>query len=251
MLSRNVLVLVLLMLLCIGVRSDVVLGRDGRRMAHLPRRTLWVWERPEDMRSVDTASTALAYLDQTISIGKTVEVRPRVQPLMYPTGATLIAVVRVEAAPDAKVDTAAQQDVVTDLLRSARKHGISALQVDFDATRSQRAFYRQVLMQLRKQMPASLPLSITALASWCSYDDWISALPIDEAVPMFFRMEPDRRRAWAGLPAFRIHEPLCMQSVGVSTHEPWPPETADKRIYIFADRGWQSDLTLPAQKEPQ
>lgn len=56
------IVLALLMLLCAGVRSDVVLGRDSRRMAYLPRRTLWVWERPEDLRSAST--TAIAYLDR-------------------------------------------------------------------------------------------------------------------------------------------------------------------------------------------
>ncbi len=98
-------------------------------------------------------------------------------------------------------------------------------------------------------MPASLPLSITALASWCSYDDWIATLPVDEAVPMLFRMEPDRRRARPDRPELRIREPLCTGSVGISTHEPWPEEMADKRIYIFADRGWRNDLSLLSDRK--
>jgi hypothetical protein len=251
MFSRNAIVLALLMLLCIGLRPDAVPGRDGRRMAPLPRRTLWVWERPEDLRGVDASTTAIAYLDQTILLGATVESRPRVQPVIYATGATLIPVVRVETLAGAKLDDDAERRVIALLLRSTRRPGIAALQIDFDATRSQRGFYRDVLRGLRRQMPASLPLSMTALASWCSYDDWIGTLPVDEAVPMFFRMEPDRRRAWAELPAFRVHEPLCMQSVGVSTREPWPQAVEGKRVYIFADGGWQNDFALVAQKESQ
>jgi len=67
-----------------------------------------------------------------------------------------------------------------------------------------------------------LALSITALASWCSNDDWIARLPVDEAVPMLFPHGADRRHAPPDLPQFQIREPLCMASVGLSTHEPWP-----------------------------
>src|ERR1700748_1041383 len=195
--TRNAIVLALLMLLCAGVRSDVVLGRDGRRMAYLPRRTLWVWERPEDLQRMDASTTAIAYLDQTIRVGTAVQTQPRMQPLAYPTRSVLIAVVRIEATAGAKLDGDVEKQVVALLLRSAHRADIAALQIDFDATRSQRRFYGYVLRNVRQQMPASLPLSMTALASWCSYDDWIGTLPVDEAVPMFFRMEPDRRRALA------------------------------------------------------
>ena len=46
--------------------------------------------------------------------------------------------------------------------------------------------------------------------------------PSDEAVPMMFRMEPDRRRAPPSVEDFQIREPLCRTSTGVSTDEPWP-----------------------------
>jgi hypothetical protein len=249
---QNAAVLLLLMLFCLHVRSDVA-AVNGARMQQLPRRTLWVWERPEDLRGLDKSTTAIAYLDQTVFVGIRVDSRPRSQPMTYPTGTVLIPVVRIEATPNAKLDADAERRVSAFLLRSAQRPGIAALQIDFDATRSQRTFYRNVLWQLRQQMPATLPLSMTALASWCSYDDWIGTLPVDEAVPMFFRMEPDRRRAWAGLPAFRVREPLCMRSVGVSTYEPgrepWPQGTEGKRVYIFADRGWKDDFALLAQRK--
>jgi hypothetical protein len=98
-------------------------------------------------------------------------------------------------------------------------------------------------------MPEAIPLSMTALASWCSYDDWIGRLPVDEAVPMLFRMEPDRRHAPQDLPQFKIREPLCMGSVGVSTREAWPEDMAGKRVYVFADRGWREDLSTLAERK--
>jgi hypothetical protein len=202
------------------------------RMQHLPRRTLWVWERPEDLHMIDPATTAIAYLDQTLLIGPEVLSQPRRQSLIYPSAATRIAVVRIEALPNARLDNAAAQQTVSLLLKTA-----------------QRGFYADVLTNLRSQMPADLPLSITALASWCSHDDWIAGLPVDEAVPMLFRMEPNRRRANADKPEFRIREPLCMGSIGISTHEVWPEEMAGKRIYVFADRGWREDLSLLSDRK--
>ena len=89
-------------------------------------------------------------------------------------------------------------------------------------------------------MPADLPLSITALASWCSWDSWIRGLPVDEAVPMMFRMEPDHRRAPAATEDFQIREPLCRTSTGISTDERWPSNLAGKRIYVFPDHGWRN-----------
>jgi hypothetical protein len=266
-------------LLCLTLRSDAalsLLNLPSARMKVLPRRTLWVWERPEDLRSLDPHTTAVAWLDQTIVIGSgpqgpTVASKPRRQPIAFPANSAQIPlvriavvripVVRIEVVRGTSLDAmpatenarqsyeATVGNVVALLLVSAQRPGIAAFQVDFDATRSQRDFYRRVLRELRAQMPVNLPLSMTALASWCSYDDWIANLPVDEAVPMLFRMEPDRRRAPADLDAFQIREPLCRGSLGISTRERWPDNLAGKRIYVFPDRGWRSDLTLLADRK--
>ena len=243
--------------LCLLVHSDArpIPPRTlSARMKLLPRTTLWAWERPEDLRTINPATTAIAFLDQTILIGPAGATpnllsQPRRQPLAYPSAAARIAVVRIQVAPGLIPTPAQQQQTVSLLLQSAQLPGIAALQVDFDATRSQRLFYAALLADLRRQMPPGLPLSITALASWCSYDDWIAALPVDEAVPMLFRMEPDRRRVPADSPWFQIREPLCQGSLGLSTHEPWPAALAARRVYIFADRGWREDLPLLADRK--
>jgi Protein of unknown function (DUF3142) len=218
-------------------------------MQALPSETLWVWERPEDLRSIDARRVSIALLDQTIVLGSSSISIPRREPVVYRTGVDRIAVVRIEAVPGATLDSHQSSQAAEILLRAANQPDISALQVDFDAKKSQRGFYRELLWDLRGRMPANLPLSITALASWCSNDDWIADLPVDEAVPMLFRLEPDRRYASPDLPQFRIREPLCMGSVGVSTREPWPGYMHGKRVYIFADRGWREDLQLLAERK--
>src|SRR5439155_3985440 len=60
----------------------------------------------------------------------------------------------------------------------------NTLEIDFDARASEREFYRAILLDLRRVLPASMPLSITALASLCECDGWISGIPVTEAVPM-------------------------------------------------------------------
>lgn len=240
--------LALLAVLCLSVRSDVIPQTPGSlRMRDVPHHILWAWERAEDLRTIDPATTAVAYLDQTVLIGSEVVSKPRRQPLALPASARKIAVVRIEATPNADV-AHAEPETVALLLRSAMTPGIAAFQVDFDATRSQRHFYRNVLRDLRAQMPPDLPLSMTALASWCSYDDWLRELPVDEAVPMMFRMEPDRKRQRAESSQLQIREPLCRESVGISTREAWPDDIAGKRIYIFPDRGWTRDIPLLAER---
>jgi hypothetical protein len=244
---RGTLLALASLLFCMGMRSDAP-PQLRSRMASLPRTALWVWDRREDLRRADPGRFAIAFLDQTLTVGLSIDRQPRHNAIAYPAAAKRIAVVRIETTRFAVLDEEARRQIVAAILESAAIPGISALQVDFDATQSQRRFYRNILFDLRRQMPADLPLSITALASWCSWDDWIGDLPVDEAVPMFFRMEPDRTRAPSSLDDFKIREPLCRSSVGVSTTEPWPSAMAHKRIYVFPDRGWRNESLADLQR---
>jgi hypothetical protein len=224
------------------VRSDA-LPHFHSRLSSLPRVTLWAWERYEDLHTLDTHRFAVAYLDRTITIGLIVTNQPRRDTLIIPATISRIPVARIETLRYVDLSDANRAEVVRQLLEVAAEPGISALQIDFDATRSQRAFYSALLTDLRRQLPANLPLSITALASWCSSDDWLRNLPHeakpDEAVPMLFRMEPGRHPG--DLETYKIREPLCLGSAGLSTTEPWPDNLAGKRLYIFPDNGWQKD----------
>ncbi len=218
-------------------------GQRRAGVSMLPRRMLWVWERPEDLRGLP-AGIGVAVLEATVRVGAGgLRVVPRRQPVVIPAGGVRVRVVRIEAAtglPGSRDEEATAAQIGELIADVGRQPGTAAVQIDFDARRSERKFYRELLGRVRAQLPAAVPLTMTALASWCSADDWMADLPVAEATPMFFRMEPDRRRllVTGTEPEFRVREPLCMGSVGVSTREPWPDGTAGKRVYVFAEDGW-------------
>ena len=205
-------------------------SRQPDPLPGLPHVFVWAWERPEDLRFLDPRSVGIAFLDRTVFLDAgTVSVRPRLQPLRYPSGAVLVAVVRVEPL---RLPLPPAENAALEIAEAVRSPGIRALQVDFDATLSQRAFYRQVLYDLRHRLPPQMPIVITALASWCESDNWIAGLPVAEAVPMLFRMGPGER------PARSFRPDLCGSSVGVSTDEPLPAPPDAARLYLFNPRPW-------------
>lgn len=229
-------------------QAHAVSAKAAPAEAALPGTVAWVWERPEDLHSLSPQTQAAAIYQGTLVLGDRVAWQPRRNPVILPAGIKTIATVRMETMPGFGThhnDRRILQATVTSLVNVAQKPDIAALQIDFDARRSEHVFYRNVLNELRRQMPAQLPLEITALVSWCSEDDWISTLPVNAAIPMFFRMEPDRARmVRTAMPSAHLPEPLCNTTVGVSTHEPWPTGIAHRRVYVFPDRGWKHDLPL-------
>src|SRR5580692_4407866 len=83
-----------------------------------PGLILWAWERPEDLRFIDPATTGVAYLAATATIRSdgAVHFRFRQQPLATPPGAIRIAVVRIESPPQYRFP---EVDQVVDGLRAA------------------------------------------------------------------------------------------------------------------------------------
>lgn len=198
-----------------------------RSKPELPPVIIWAWERPEKLDFIDTDRVGVAFLAKTLRLqGDRVIARPRLQPLELPPGTKLIAVVRIES--DHPTLSAAQLQKTADEITELS--GISVVQIDFDATVSERDFYRALLREVKPRVPS---LSITALASWCAGDNWLSNLPIDEAVPMLFRMGVDR-----GLRQFDAA--ICRNSAGVATDEPIIPPAVD-RLYIFNPNPWSRD----------
>jgi hypothetical protein len=232
----------LVLFAALGLPHPIATTRTSELRAIHARLILWAWEVPEHLDFIDPGHIAVAYLDQTVYVGKKVRTRPRLQPMQAPPGTEVVAVVRIEMPQDTETSPAAplKDEIVAALLRSARRPGVSALQVDFDAVKSQQSFYGDVLRQTRLEMPPGMPLSITALASWCAYDRWFRGLPINEAVPMLFRMGKENAlfRPMDGSGATLVREPLCAGSRGVSVDEPWPRDLVGKRLYVFNPRPW-------------
>jgi uncharacterized protein DUF3142 len=214
----------------------------GDRLEDLPRTILWAWERPEHLTFIDPASVGVAFLARTLYLrGSEVMVRPRLQPLRVPPRTSLVAVVRIETdALKPLTNSETQRQKMVDAVAELRSlPGIRAVQIDFDARQSERQFYRELLREVRAKLDASIPLSMTALASWCIYDNWLAELSMDEAVPMLFRMGVDERNVLSFLNRHeRFPATQCQASVGVSLDEPLARLPAHRRIYVFNPKPW-------------
>ncbi len=207
-----------------------------------PKLMLWAWERNEDLRFIDTSGVGVAFLAKRIFLDseKTAEV-PRFQPLYVSSATYLMAVVRVEQPQRGKPSLSEGQaeSVAAGVLRAARLPGVKAVQIDYDAPLSQRDFYRGIIHRVKKGLPQGTFFSITALVSWCGRGSWLHGLPVDEAVPMFFRMgkaaDAIRRDVLRGR---RQEEALCAKSAGFSLDEPFLPVGRDATLYVFSPKRW-------------
>lgn len=211
------------------VTSIVIVLLAGACREHVRSVIPWAWERREDLRFVPGE---VAYLARTIILsGDTIEVRPRMQPLRVSPGTRVTPVIRIETHR-ATLD-APQRAAVVDAINDLHAQHV---QIDFDATASERGFYGDLIRDLHRTVPH---IDITALASWCSDDRWLSGLPIDDAIPMLFQMGPDdrvvRRRLDRG-EDFR--DPLCRASAGIALDETPPRIPPGRRLYVFDSHRW-------------
>lgn len=217
------------------------------------QRVLWLWERPEDLRFLSsTERTDLVVAPLLGTLRWTLDglqVLARRQPWSAPADMPRIAVVRIESTGDAasRWTEAARVEVVDrilawlDLERRKSSASWQGLQIDFDARQSERELYRAILQDLRRRLDPELELGMTALVSWCTGDPWIRDLPIDEAVPMYFRMG-DAASAFRARAAERdVSVVLCRRSYGLSTDEPWVPVRAGRRLFVFHPRPWEAE----------
>lgn len=198
----------------------------------------WSWERRDDLRFIGANHTVAYYAGIVTLSGDRVNVEPRRNPLFLPGNTHRIAVIRIETkkpALDAR-QRRATLEAIRRLYRDAEE-----LQIDFDAARSERAFYRALLFDVREAIHA--PLTITALASWCSGDRWMRGLPVDGAVSMLFRTGRARIA-----PGDDLAEPLCRANVGVSLDEKWSGgHIGSRRVWVFQPGPWTEETWKDAR----
>jgi hypothetical protein len=226
--------------------------RNRANEMNLPPVMLWAWERPEDLRFLKSGRYGVAMLAQTLVL-KDDEViyKPRRQPLLLPPDVRVVAVTRIETqrSDNKRPLLSSRQSMrVSDLVRKTLElPNVSALQLDFDASASERDFYRRLLQEIRSKLPEETPLSITALASFCVGDRWIKDLPVDEAIPMAFRMGTDSARIKTMLASGSdFRGDLCQRSYGIALDEPLNVTfDTGRRVYVFNSRSWkESDLNV-------
>lgn len=211
-------------------------------LAALPSRMAWAWERDEDLRWLP-ADAGVAYVAASVWLeGDTARIRPRGNRLQVRASTMLVPIVHVDASMRSPADlTDAQRDaVVAQLVRAARDSESHVVQLDFEARLSQRAFLMDVIRHARAALPADHALSMTALASWCGGDAWLQNLPVDEVVPMAFRMASGSALWRARLGEQRAFTAArCRDAIGTSTDEPLPGLQAPRR-YVFSPAPWTS-----------
>ena len=235
-----------LVLLAASCSSNSVGPARTARMDGFPPYFLWAWERPEDLTFIDTEKFGVAFLAQTLTLSNDeVLSRPRRHPLNVPPGTKLMAVTRIESRKHSgtrvALTEAQSEELVEHIIRTLKLPNVAGVQIDFDVVVSEREFYRRLLARLRASLPGNVPISMTALASFCLGDRWMGGLETDEAVPMIFRMGD-------GSGSIRTHlenggdfrEPLCRTSYGISLDEtPDMKFDTSRRIYLFNPRPWK------------
>lgn len=214
---------------------------------------LWVWQYDADMSWVAKTGYAIAYLAGTIRLGpRGMKSLPRTNSLTVPPGAKVTAVVRIETAPGLAPGDGEVEPLVKEILALVRGRRVEALQIDFDAARSQRDFYRKLLFRLKRALDqddqSGLRLEITALASWMTGDRWTAGLPASKTVPMIFRMGRHRAEILRKLEGKTRLEDV--RAIGLSVDEPDVVASIDRGkaldfkslddVYLFSPGGWRS-----------
>jgi hypothetical protein len=197
---------------------------------------LWAWERPEDLSFLrgHERRVGVAYLARTLRVdGDRVFSDTRQQPLVVPEHVWLSTVVRIEVPRGRAPSPSTLPQVVDQVLAAWSESKAPRVQIDFDARRSETAYYTQLLTALRAQLPQGVALDITALAAWCAQEhSWLDAakLPVDRG---------------------EFKSPQCRDALGISTDEPFAPSPSVQTVYAFSPRPWTaaSAHALPRWKD--
>ena len=194
-----------------------------------PPQMNWYWlQTYQATEQVKPSNAGAAFLAYSFFLGGTnpVVARPRRAPLVLPLNTYRMAVVRIDHN-EAKFNAAQRDELARRIAEVPALTRTRALQIDFDAPESAWPFYKALVGDVRRAIGPDIFLSITALASWCGANSWMSGLPVDEIVPMFFRMGRQKIEPPLAFPA-------CQSSAGVSVDEPSVRLPASvKRVYTF------------------
>lgn len=201
---------------------------------------LWAWERPEDLRFAGTAAEVAVQTGFVELAGDRLLARGRRFPLKSAARPST-ALVHVQIDHDRPLvwDPSMRARTAAAILHYAAAIPARRVQLDFEVRRSERSVLLDVIADVRRALPPGTLLSMTALASWCDTEGWLERVPVDEIVPMLFRMtaggEALRKRLAAG---GDFRNPRCRTALGVATDSPIPRAPAGRRVYLFSPRSW-------------
>jgi hypothetical protein len=237
----------LLLLLCLGVSASCRVAEPAARPAQL---VVWAWERPEDLRFLP-AGVEVAVQTGFVEIsGGVLRARGRRFPLKT-NAPPATAVVHVEIDPRRvpQWTPTLRRRTAAAVLHYAQAVPAGRVQVDFEVVASQRGMLLDLLADVRAGLPETTRMSMTALASWCDTEDWLGSAPVDEIVPMLFRMQLAGERLRKRLAQGQdFRNPRCRGALAVSTDSPIVRAPAGRRVYLFNPRSWTAEDFRDAQR---
>lgn len=199
---------------------------------------LWAWERPEDLRIAGPVEVAVES-GSVLLDGDAAVARGRRFPLLM-SGTPSTSVVHVEIVRDRPLvwSPALRAAASAAILHYATRIPTPRVQLDLEVRASERPVLLALLADLRRSLPRGTALSMTALASWCG-EDWLAGAPVDEVVPMLFRMGPGGNGVRATLAAGGdLGHPRCRTALGVALGAPRVRVPLGRRLYVFDPRSW-------------
>ncbi|UXI70101.1 hypothetical protein [Tahibacter amnicola] len=233
----------------------VALALVSACVAAEPVNWVWAWDRPEDLRWLPPDVGVAWFAGQFDARGEAFRFTGRRAVLRIRPETKRMPVLHIEAFDrryPPVLDDAAVARWSDALFEAIRRLDAPVVQIDFEARSGQQRFYRDVLAALRGRLPAAQRISATALASWCGDAAWVDGLPVDELVPMYFRMGAAERGLWQR--RMRQSDSLpraCRKAAGIATDEwtrhgsafgPDPMGAfAGRVLYLFSPRSWQPD----------
>ncbi len=213
------------------------------KINHSPKIFLWAWERPENLSFIEDKNIGIAFYAGTLTFyNSEVIFKPRLQPLAVSPKISVIPVIRiVNKEKDNQLDNIQLLKAGELIVKMCSQDKVSGCQIDFDVKNSEIDFYKKLIFETRNTLSRSIPLSITTLVSWCHTGSWLNDLPIDEAVPMFFRLGTDEyliRQDLVGESFMKAKN--CQKSICISIDEPLPQAKylKNRKIYIFNPHLW-------------
>lgn len=240
--------------LCTGALGSLLILSPAAARAADTRLTIWAWERPEDLRFAHGAEIAVqtGFIDL---VGERMAARGRLFALKADPGAVTTSVVHIQIEHRIRLawSPARRAALARKVVELARPDLYRRVQIDFEVRASERQILLDLLHDVRAALPKEAILSMTALASWCDHETWLEGAPVDEIVPMLFRMGPDARALKARLArGGDFGQRKCRDAYALSVDETLARAPAGRRVYLFNPKRWTArDFNTVAERVGQ